>query len=121
MTKEEAELVLACSVAVQLVLQMAQALQPLCWHHAAVEAVLAAYPGLHARLNAVPRCEHDINAVDDVGKKLETSFANDLTELFPRRLEQAVALAGARVIAGSHEHQRRFRLPLDGIPAWTER
>ncbi|KAJ9509413.1 hypothetical protein QJQ45_001868 [Haematococcus lacustris] len=34
---------------------------------------------------------------------------------------QAVALAGARVIAGSHEHQRRFGLPVDGRPAWTER
>ncbi|KAJ9509541.1 hypothetical protein QJQ45_002007 [Haematococcus lacustris] len=61
---------------------------------AAVEAVFAAYPGLHPRLNAVLRYEHDINTVDDVGKKLETSFANSLTELFLLRLEQAVALAG---------------------------
>ncbi|GFH33073.1 hypothetical protein HaLaN_32388 [Haematococcus lacustris] len=29
-------------------------------------------------------------------------------------------MAGARVIAGSHEHQRRFGLPVDGSPAWTE-
>ncbi|KAJ9512594.1 hypothetical protein QJQ45_018902 [Haematococcus lacustris] len=36
-------------------------------------------------------------------------------------VEQAVALAGARVIAGSHEHQRRFGLPLGGRPAWTRR
>ncbi|KAJ9508385.1 hypothetical protein QJQ45_011914 [Haematococcus lacustris] len=106
-----------------LYLQLGRGLPPLgetSRPSAAVEAVLAAYPGLHARLNAVPRYEHDTNTVDDVGKKLETSFANSLTELFPRRLEQAVALAGARVIAGSHEHQRRFKLPLDGSPAWTE-
>ncbi|KAL6758091.1 hypothetical protein V8C86DRAFT_3134852 [Haematococcus lacustris] len=64
---------------------------------------------------------HDSNTVDDVGQKLETSFANSLTELFKRRVGQAVALAGARVIAGSHEHQRRFGLPVDGSPAWTER
>ncbi|GFH19837.1 hypothetical protein HaLaN_16858 [Haematococcus lacustris] len=38
-----------------------------------------------------------------------------------RQVEQAVALAGARVIAGSHEHQRRFGLPLGGRPAWTRR
>ncbi|KAJ9514392.1 hypothetical protein QJQ45_012389 [Haematococcus lacustris] len=88
---------------------------------AAVEDVLALYPGLHARLNAVPRYEHDSNTVDDVGTKLETNFANSLTELFPRRVEQAVALAGARVIAGSYEHQRRLWLPVDGSPAWTER
>ncbi|KAJ9522550.1 hypothetical protein QJQ45_008376 [Haematococcus lacustris] len=78
---------------------------------AAVEAVLAAYPGLHARLNAVSRFLYDSNTVDDVGTKLETSFANSLTELFPGRLEQAVALAGAKVIAGSYEHQRRFGPP----------
>ncbi|KAJ9525712.1 hypothetical protein QJQ45_003480 [Haematococcus lacustris] len=62
----------------------------------AVEDVLALHPGLHARLNAVPRYEHDCNTVDDVGTKLETNFANSLTELFLRRVEQAVALAGAR-------------------------
>ncbi|KAL6751725.1 hypothetical protein V8C86DRAFT_2773014, partial [Haematococcus lacustris] len=88
---------------------------------AAVEDVLAFYPGLHARLNAVPRYPHDSNTVDDVGTKLETNFANSLTELFLRRLEQAVALAGAKVIAGSHEHQHRLWLPMDGRPAWTER
>ncbi|KAJ9515345.1 hypothetical protein QJQ45_006603 [Haematococcus lacustris] len=83
----------------------------------AVEDVLAFYPGLHARLNAVPRYEHDSNTVDDVGTKLETNFANSLTVLFLRRVEQGVALAGARVIAGSHEHQRRLWLPVDGSPA----
>ncbi|KAJ9510400.1 hypothetical protein QJQ45_015866 [Haematococcus lacustris] len=87
----------------------------------AVVAVLAAYPDLSDELNAVPRYPHDSNTVDDVGQKLETSFANSLTELFKRRGGQAVALAGARVIAGSHEHQRRFGLPVDGSPAWTER
>ncbi|GFH09655.1 uncharacterized protein HaLaN_04836, partial [Haematococcus lacustris] len=48
---------------------------------AAVEDVLALYLGLHARLNAVPRYEHDSNTVDDVGTKLETNFAKSLTEL----------------------------------------
>ncbi|GFH17252.1 uncharacterized protein HaLaN_13843, partial [Haematococcus lacustris] len=88
---------------------------------AAVEDVLTAYPDLHAELDAIPRYPHDINTVDDVGQKLEISFANSLTELFKRRVGQAVALAGARVIAGSHEHQRRFGLPLSGRPAWTQR
>ncbi|KAL6746623.1 hypothetical protein V8C86DRAFT_3034515 [Haematococcus lacustris] len=88
---------------------------------AAVVAVLAAYPTLSDELDAVPRYPHDSNTVDDVGQKLETSFANSLNELFKRRVGQAVALAGARVIAGSHEHQRRFGLPVDGSPAWTER
>ncbi|KAJ9516175.1 hypothetical protein QJQ45_024599 [Haematococcus lacustris] len=88
---------------------------------AAVVAVLAAYPTLGDELDAIPRYPQDCNTVDDVGQKLETSFANSLTELFKRRVGQAVALAGARVIAGSHEHQRRFGLPVDGSPAWTER
>ncbi|KAJ9509181.1 hypothetical protein QJQ45_001669 [Haematococcus lacustris] len=88
---------------------------------AAVVAVLAAYPTLSDELDAIPRYPHDSNTVDDVGQKLETSFANSLNELFKRRVGQAVALAGARVIAGSHEHQRRFGLPVDGSPAWTER
>ncbi|KAJ9529314.1 hypothetical protein QJQ45_007998 [Haematococcus lacustris] len=79
--------------------------------NAVVEDVMAAYPHLHARLNVVPRYEYDANTVDNVGTKPESSFANCLTELFPRRLEQAVALAGARVIAGSHEHRRHYRLP----------
>ncbi|KAJ9519915.1 hypothetical protein QJQ45_014645 [Haematococcus lacustris] len=52
---------------------------------AAVEAVLAAYPDLHATLNDVPRYPHDKITVDDVGKKLETSFANSLTVLFLRK------------------------------------
>ncbi|GFH23808.1 uncharacterized protein HaLaN_21489 [Haematococcus lacustris] len=47
----------------------------------AVVAVLAAHPGLRDELNAVPRYPHDSNTVDDVGQKLETSFANSLTEL----------------------------------------
>ncbi|KAL6756824.1 hypothetical protein V8C86DRAFT_2641742, partial [Haematococcus lacustris] len=80
--------------------------------NAAVEDVLAFYPDLHDLLKAVPRCEHDTNTVDDVGKKLETNFANSLTVLFLRRVEQGVDLAGAMVIAGSHEHQRRLWLPL---------
>ncbi|KAJ9525476.1 hypothetical protein QJQ45_003121 [Haematococcus lacustris] len=88
---------------------------------AAVLAVLAAYPTIGGELDAIPRYPHDINTVDDVGQKLETSFATSLNELFKRRVGQAVALAGARVIAGSHEHQRRFGLPVDGSPAWTER
>ncbi|KAJ9517233.1 hypothetical protein QJQ45_009151 [Haematococcus lacustris] len=88
---------------------------------AAVEAVLAAYPTISDELDAVPRYPQDGNTVDDVGQRLETSFATSLTELFKRRVGQAVALAGARVIAGSHEHQRRFGLPVDGRPAWTER
>ncbi|KAJ9508553.1 hypothetical protein QJQ45_012090 [Haematococcus lacustris] len=88
---------------------------------AAVVAVLAAYPDLSDELDAVPRYQQDSNTVDDVGQKLEISFANSLSELFKRRVGQAVALAGARVIAGSHEHQRRFGLPLGGRPAWTER
>ncbi|KAJ9519690.1 hypothetical protein QJQ45_013319 [Haematococcus lacustris] len=74
----------------------------------AVEEVLAAYPALHARLRDVPRFSHDINTVDAVGNKLETSFANSLTELFTRRVEQAVALAGATLFAGSFEHRRRL-------------
>ncbi|KAJ9533161.1 hypothetical protein QJQ45_018252, partial [Haematococcus lacustris] len=88
---------------------------------AAVEAVLTAYPDLHADLNAIPRYPQDINTVDDVGQKLETSFANSLIELFKRRVGQAAALAGARVIAGSHEHQRRLGVPLGGRPAWRQR
>ncbi|KAJ9532313.1 hypothetical protein QJQ45_010375 [Haematococcus lacustris] len=107
-----------------LFLQLGRGLPPPGIHSqpsAAVEDVLIAYPDLHAELDAIPRYPHDCNTVDDVGQKLETSFANSLTELFKRRVGQAVALAGARVIAGSHEHQRRFGLPLDGSPAWTER
>ncbi|KAJ9519650.1 hypothetical protein QJQ45_013283 [Haematococcus lacustris] len=107
-----------------LYLQLGRGLPPPGLHSRpslAVVAVLAAYPTIGDELNAIPRYPHDSNTVDDVGQKLETSFANSLTELFKRRVGQAVALAGARVIAGSHEHQRRFGLPLDGRPAWTER
>ncbi|KAL6746019.1 hypothetical protein V8C86DRAFT_3150280 [Haematococcus lacustris] len=107
-----------------LFLQLGRGLPPPGLHSqpsAAVVAVLAAYPTLSDELDAIPRYPHDCNTVDDVGQKLETSFANSLTELFKRRVGQAVALAGARVVAGSHEHQRRFGLPLDGSPAWSER
>ncbi|KAJ9505384.1 hypothetical protein QJQ45_024133 [Haematococcus lacustris] len=107
-----------------LFLQLGRGMPPPGLHSqpsAAVEDVLTAYPDLHAELDEIPRYPHDCNTVDDVGQKLETSFANSLTELFKRRVGQAVALAGARVIAGSHEHQRRFGLPVDGSPAWTER
>ncbi|KAJ9523908.1 hypothetical protein QJQ45_022338 [Haematococcus lacustris] len=90
-------------------------------HSEAVEEVLAAYPALHARLRNVPRFSNDIHTVDAVGTKLETSFANSLTELFTRRVEQAVALAGATLFAGSFEHRRRLGLPLGGRPAWTQR
>ncbi|KAL6761284.1 hypothetical protein V8C86DRAFT_3183911 [Haematococcus lacustris] len=107
-----------------LFLQLGRGLPPPGIHSqpsAAVEDVLIAYPDLHAELDEIPRYPQDSNTVDDVGQKLETSFANSLTELFKRRVGQAVALAGARVIAGSHEHQRRFGLPLGGRPAWTQR
>ncbi|KAJ9528931.1 hypothetical protein QJQ45_000494 [Haematococcus lacustris] len=107
-----------------LFLQLGRGLPPPGIHSqpsAAVEDVLIAYPDLHAELDEIPRYPQDCNTVDDVGQKLETSFANSLTELFKRRVGQAVALAGARVIAGSHEHQRRFGLPLGGRPAWTQR
>ncbi|KAL6759961.1 hypothetical protein V8C86DRAFT_3024644 [Haematococcus lacustris] len=107
-----------------LFLQLSRGLPPPGIHFqpsAAVEDVLIAYPDLHAELDEIPRYPHDTNTVDDVGQKLEISFANSLTELFKRRVGQAVALAGARVITGSHEHQRRFGLPLGGRPAWTQR
>ncbi|KAL6752595.1 hypothetical protein V8C86DRAFT_2752011 [Haematococcus lacustris] len=74
-----------------------------------------------AERNLYLQLGRDISTVDDVGQKLETSFANSLIELFKRRVGQAVALAGARVIAGSHEHQRRLGVPLGGRPAWTQR
>ncbi|KAJ9523460.1 hypothetical protein QJQ45_007153 [Haematococcus lacustris] len=87
----------------------------------AVEEVFDAYPALHARLKYVPRFPNDPNTVDAVGKKLETSFANSLTELFTRRVEQPVALAGATLFAGSFELRRRLGVPLGGTPAWTQR
>ncbi|KAJ9523459.1 hypothetical protein QJQ45_007151, partial [Haematococcus lacustris] len=87
----------------------------------AVEEVFDAYPALHARLKDVPRFPNDPNTVDAVGKKLETSFANSLTELFTRRVEQPVALAGATLFAGSFELRRRLGVPLGGRPAWTQR
>ncbi|KAJ9529331.1 hypothetical protein QJQ45_008012 [Haematococcus lacustris] len=52
---------------------------------AAVVAVLAAYPTLGDELDAIPRYPHDCNTVDDVGQKLETSFATSLNELFKRK------------------------------------
>ncbi|KAJ9512067.1 hypothetical protein QJQ45_004628 [Haematococcus lacustris] len=72
---------------------------------AAVEDVLTAYPDLHAELDEIPRYPHDRNAVDDVGQKLETSFANSLIELFKRRVGQAVARRHQR-----HEVARQRRL-----------
>ncbi|KAJ9528074.1 hypothetical protein QJQ45_005736 [Haematococcus lacustris] len=59
---------------------------------AAVEDVLAFYPRLHDRLKAVPRYLYDSNTVDDVGTKLETNFANSLTELFLRRVHRGVVV-----------------------------
>ncbi|GFH06327.1 uncharacterized protein HaLaN_00937, partial [Haematococcus lacustris] len=67
-----------------LFLQLGRGLPPPGIHSrpsAAVEDVLTAYPDLHAKLDEVPRYPQDSNTVDDVGQKLETSFANSLTEL----------------------------------------
>ncbi|KAJ9534555.1 hypothetical protein QJQ45_022092, partial [Haematococcus lacustris] len=74
----------------------------------AVAVVLAAHPDLRARLEAVPRYHSDGNMVDHVGKQLETAFSNMLTLLFAGRLKKSVSLAGAKVLVGTHEHQRRF-------------
>ncbi|KAJ9522517.1 hypothetical protein QJQ45_008359 [Haematococcus lacustris] len=75
---------------------------------AAVAAVLAAHPDLCARLEAIPRHLSDTNMVDQVGKQLETAFSNMLTLLFAGRLKKSVSLAGAKVLLGTNEHQRRF-------------
>ncbi|KAJ9522601.1 hypothetical protein QJQ45_019658 [Haematococcus lacustris] len=76
--------------------------------NAAVAAVLAAHPDLRARLAAIPRHPSDYSMVDHVGKQLETAFSNMLTVLFAGRLKKSVSLAGAKVLLGTEEHQRRF-------------
>ncbi|KAJ9527014.1 hypothetical protein QJQ45_025289 [Haematococcus lacustris] len=91
---------------------------------AAVAAVLAAHPDLCARLEAIPRHLSDSNMVDHVGKELETALSNILTLLFAGRLKKAVSLAGAKVLLGTNEHQRRFgvRGLVGGhLPAWSKR
>ncbi|KAJ9520001.1 hypothetical protein QJQ45_014727 [Haematococcus lacustris] len=91
---------------------------------AAVAAVLAAHPDLCARLDAIPRHLSDTNMVDHVGKQLETAFGNMLTLLFAGRLKKSVSLAGAKVLLGTNEHQRRFgvRGLVGGhLPAWSKR
>ncbi|KAJ9518862.1 hypothetical protein QJQ45_026141 [Haematococcus lacustris] len=92
--------------------------------NAAVAAVLAAHPDLCARLEAIPRHLSDTNMVDHVGKQLETAFSNMLTLLFAGRLKNSVSLAGAKVLLGTNEHQRRFgvRGLVGGhLPAWSKR
>ncbi|KAJ9515201.1 hypothetical protein QJQ45_002336 [Haematococcus lacustris] len=91
---------------------------------AAVAAVLAAHPDLSARLDAIPRHLSDTNMVDHVGKQLETAFSNILILLFAGRLKKSVSLAGAKVLLGTNEHQRRFGVRgLVGVhlPAWSKR
>ncbi|KAJ9517962.1 hypothetical protein QJQ45_004276 [Haematococcus lacustris] len=91
---------------------------------AAVAAVLAAHPDLCARLEAIPRHLSDTNMVDQVGKQLETAFSNILILLFAGRLKKSVSLAGAKVLLGTNEHQRRFgvRGLVGGhLPAWSKR
>ncbi|KAJ9505368.1 hypothetical protein QJQ45_009496 [Haematococcus lacustris] len=75
---------------------------------AAVAAVLAAHPDVCARLEAIPRNLSDTNMLDNVGKQLETAFSNMLTLLLAGRLKKSVSLAGAKVLLGTNEHQRRF-------------
>ncbi|KAJ9511205.1 hypothetical protein QJQ45_017077, partial [Haematococcus lacustris] len=81
---------------------------------AAVAAVLAAHPDLRARLAATPRYHSDGTMVDHDGKQLETVFSNMLTLLFAGRAKKSVSLAGAKVLVGTDEHQRRFELPRIG-------
>ncbi|KAJ9526930.1 hypothetical protein QJQ45_025368, partial [Haematococcus lacustris] len=91
---------------------------------AAVAAVLATHPDLRARLEAIPRYLSDSNMVDHVGQQLQTAFSNMLTLLFAGRLKKSVSLAGAKVLLGTHEHQRRFGVRgLGGghLPAWSKR
>ncbi|KAJ9519190.1 hypothetical protein QJQ45_007750 [Haematococcus lacustris] len=76
--------------------------------NAAVAAVLAAHPDLRARLEAIPRYLSDTNMVDHVAQQLQTASSNMLTLLFAGRLKKSVSLAGAKVLLGTHEHQRRF-------------
>ncbi|MGQ3286103.1 hypothetical protein, partial [Bosea sp. (in: a-proteobacteria)] len=62
--------------------------------------------------------------VDHVGKHLETAFSNMLTLLFAGRLKKSVSLAGAKVLLGTVEHQRKFgfRGLVGGhLPAWSKR
>ncbi|KAJ9519238.1 hypothetical protein QJQ45_017898 [Haematococcus lacustris] len=91
---------------------------------AAVASVLAAHPDLSTRLEAIPRNLSDSNMVDHVGKQLDTAFGNILTLLFVGRLKKSVSLAGAKVLLGTNEHQRRFgvRGLVGGhLPAWSKR
>ncbi|KAJ9523184.1 hypothetical protein QJQ45_024070, partial [Haematococcus lacustris] len=75
---------------------------------AAVAAVLAAHPDLRTRLAAIPRYHPDTNMVDHVGQQLQTAFGNIPTLPFAGRLKKSVSLAGAKVLLGTNEHQRRF-------------
>ncbi|KAJ9522187.1 hypothetical protein QJQ45_005244 [Haematococcus lacustris] len=75
---------------------------------AAVAAVLAAHPDLRTRLAALPRYHSDTNMVDHVGQQLQTAFGNIPTLPFAGRLKKSVSLAGAKVLLGTNEHQRRF-------------
>ncbi|KAJ9526493.1 hypothetical protein QJQ45_009969 [Haematococcus lacustris] len=91
---------------------------------AAVAAVLAAHPDLRARLEATPRYLSDSNMEDHVGQQLQTAFSKMLTLVFAGRLKKSVSLAGAKVLLGTHEHQRRFGVRgLGGghLPAWSKR
>ncbi|KAJ9532047.1 hypothetical protein QJQ45_003775 [Haematococcus lacustris] len=86
--------------------------------------MLAAHPDLRARLKVVPRYLSDTNMVDHVGKQLQTAISNMLTFLFAGRLKKSVSLAGAKVLVGTEEHQRRFGVRgLGGghLPAWSKR
>ncbi|KAJ9519156.1 hypothetical protein QJQ45_007718 [Haematococcus lacustris] len=96
----------------------------------AVVDVLTAYPDLHASLDAVPRYPHDRGTVDDVGRKLETNFANSLTELFLRRGKEVTWLQGAGGVVPTPAmreevaRQRRLLGPRQGVvvdKAWLER
>ncbi|KAJ9531879.1 hypothetical protein QJQ45_022015 [Haematococcus lacustris] len=69
---------------------------------AAVATVLAAHPDLRARVEAVPRYHSDSNMVDTVGKQLETAFSN----MFTLPAQESVSLARAKVLVGTHKHQR---------------
>ncbi|KAJ9518962.1 hypothetical protein QJQ45_026195, partial [Haematococcus lacustris] len=87
-------------------------------------AVLASLLWAYSLLAAIPRHPSDTNIVDHVGKQLETAFSNMLTLLFAGRLKKSVSLAGAKVLVGTNEHQRRFgfRGPGGGhLPAWSKR
>ncbi|KAJ9525650.1 hypothetical protein QJQ45_003319 [Haematococcus lacustris] len=91
---------------------------------AAVAAVLAAHPDLRARLEAIPRYLSDSNMEDHVGQQLQTAFSKMFTLVFAGRLKNSVSLAGAKVLLGTHEHQRRFGVRgLGGghLPAWSKR